>query len=280
MILSAKTNMEISSFVTNFREDLISYLSNKLKDFDHILKDGVIYAVSKGKRIRPLAVYLSAKTFGGRYEDIRLLAFVVELIHSYSLVHDDLPAMDNDDYRRGELTVHKKYGHAQGILIGDLLLSLAGDIALEYALLGKNQNLAVKEIFKASEQMVEGQFLEFSAEINEKTALLKVYQKKTTALIKSALLSGGVSQGCSEVEKEAISTFGDAVGTLFQITDDFFDLEQDMERGIKTLPVILGKENTQIYMEKLKSQALSSIEPLKEKHFLTQYFNLLINRTF
>ena len=272
--------MNISNFPLLFSEDLISYLEGKLKNYASALKEGVIYAVSKGKRIRPLAVYLSAKTFGGEYQDIRLLAFVIELIHSYSLVHDDLPAMDNDDFRRGEPTVHKKFGHAQGILIGDLLLTLAGDIALEYSALGAKHNKAVREIFINAGKMVDGQFMEFSDSVFDKQALLNIYERKTTALIKASLLAGACALGCSDDDYESLSVFGQALGLLFQISDDFFDLEEDIARGVKTIPVLLGKEQALIFMEQLKNNALNVLKNIQNNDYLQAYFDLLINRKF
>lgn len=167
-----------------------------------------------GKRVRPRGVFLGASAVSATppLDEVLSLAGAIELIHSYSLVHDDLPAMDNDDYRRGRLTVHRKYGEATGILAGDALLSRAAKVLASGAVqFGKNYAAAAQVMTSAAEDMVRGQVLDLAG-MRTKEEFLKMYALKTGALFRAAFLSGAIVAGANEREREHICGYARGVG--------------------------------------------------------------------
>ncbi|UKI21643.1 MAG: polyprenyl synthetase family protein [Christensenella sp.] len=157
--------MKISSVnKTEFLAMVEQSLKNAIGYGNFIIDEGMRYAtLDGGKRVRPLCVYYGARATGrdAEVDEIVCIAVAIELIHNYSLVHDDLPAMDNDDYRRGKLSVHKKFGHANGILIGDQLLTLASCVLLDGArAYGSQFARAAQEITVAAKRMVQGQAID------------------------------------------------------------------------------------------------------------------------
>lgn len=186
------------------------------------------YAVFSGnpKRIRPLLAIASAAVFGGSLKDILRPAAAIELIHSYSLVHDDLPAMDNSDLRRGKPSVHKKFGEDAAILCGDALLIQAFEILSEC----KDKKIAaiiINEIAKSigSNGMIGGQLIDMRAKsINPDLPTIEyINTHKTGALIEASLKIGAVSSGASKAKIKLISEFGEYLGITFQIVDDILD---------------------------------------------------------
>lgn len=201
-------------------------LEDLLDGGDDIIREGMRYAVSGGgKRVRPLCVCLGAKAVGANCsaDEIIRLALSIELIHNYSLVHDDLPAMDNDDYRRGKLSVHKKFGHANGILIGDALLSLATSVLLKGAReYGKDFARAASELSSVAEDMVLGQVKDLQG-CKDESEYLKMYSQKTAALIRGAFVAGAIVGGGSEKQIAQIREFAENIGVAFQLADDILD---------------------------------------------------------
>lgn len=188
-----------------------------------------------GKRLRPMFIYESYKLFGGRDESaVRPFMMAMEMIHTYSLVHDDLPAMDNDDYRRGKLTTHKKYGEDMGILAGDALLNgayetacMAFDSHTDAALIG--QALRVLAAKAGIRGMVGGQTadVEHSGQPIDKDTLYYIYKNKTSALIEASLMVGAILAGASDEDVASMETVGESIGIAFQIQDDILDVEGD-----------------------------------------------------
>lgn len=220
-----------------FVAELEEYFQNRLSDFAlsadtllgriaNPLAEGMRYAtVDGGKRIRPLCVFLGASAVGdGCREELLAAASVLELIHSYSLVHDDLPAMDNDDIRRGKPSVHRAYGEANGILIGDALLTLAGEIALQGCVkYGAKFALATGDIMSSAMAMAAGQAIDLDGRQKDETEYQKMYALKTAALIKSGFVAGAIIAGCDEERLESIKKYGHYVGLCFQLSDDLLD---------------------------------------------------------
>lgn len=188
-----------------------------------------------GKRLRPMFIYEAYKLFGGRDEAaVRPFMMAMEMIHTYSLVHDDLPAMDNDDYRRGKLTTHKKYGEDMGILAGDALLNgayetacMAFDSHTDAALIG--QALRVLAAKAGIRGMVGGQTadVEYSGQPIDKDTLYYIYKNKTSALIEASLMVGAILAGASDEDVAIMETVGESIGIAFQIQDDILDVEGD-----------------------------------------------------
>ena len=219
-------------------------LRNAIGSGDSIIDEGMRYAtLDGGKRIRPLCVYYGARATGkdADADEVVCLAMGVELIHNYSLVHDDLPAMDNDDYRRGKLSVHKKFGHANGILIGDQLLTLASCVLLDGArVYGSRFARAAQEIAGAAKRMVLGQANDLKG-CDTADDFLDMYSQKTAALIVGAFTAGAI---CADADFEQIEKIGEYamhVGVAFQLADDLLD-EGDERSIVSALGVDKTRE--------------------------------------
>ncbi len=193
-----------------------------------------------GKRFRPTLVFAVGQTFGASAELLMRSAAAVEMIHTYSLIHDDLPSMDNDDLRRGRLTCHKKFGEATAILAGDVLETMAFQAIAEDDLLpAAMRTLLIAELAKAAGTpfgMVAGQQLDLEAEGREAsiTEIEQIHRLKTGALIAACGKAGAIIGGADENEIETISEYSAKLGLLFQITDDLLDVTQSTEGLGKT----------------------------------------------
>ena len=207
-------------------------------DSPSTLISGMKYAVTDGgKRVRPILCLATAEMLGVDLSEVKNYAVAIECIHSYSLVHDDLPSMDNDDYRRGKLSTHKKFGEANGILIGDALLNFAFELCLQPEFYNKNHADARRIIadFSGYRGMIKGQVLDLENEKNSNPTeeiLYSIYKNKTGKLLTAPLLvSSAVSGGKYD---ELLEKFGYNLGALFQITDDIMDEEGSLDSIGKT----------------------------------------------
>ncbi len=200
-----------------------------------------------GKRLRPFLVYEFCRLCGGTDEAADNAAMAVEMIHSYSLIHDDLPCMDDDDYRRGKLTNHKVYGEATAVLAGDGLLTDAFRVLAESNLPGDRIAGLVKTLsFCAGPYgMVGGQVLDMASEERDctETEVLDIQRRKTGALIRAACEMGVLCGGGSEAQRQAAIAYAEAIGLAFQIRDDVLDYEGDAEKLGKAVGVD-AKKNT------------------------------------
>lgn len=217
-----------------------------------------------GKRLRPCMVLASCEMLGGNVEDALPLACALEMIHTYSLIHDDLPCMDNDDYRRGRLSNHKVFGEANAVLAGDGLLSYAFEIMLDGMKnrLSQSYLAAVREVARGAgvDGMVSGQFVDLACETEVAAGeeeLCYIQSKKTAAMIKAALLAGANAAGANPAQLEALAVFGEEYGRLFQMTDDILDIEGTFENMGKTLGKDIGEN-------KLTYPALKGLERAKQ----------------
>ena len=192
-----------------------------------LLHEGMRYSVfGGGKRIRPVLTLAASEMCGGLKERALIPACAIELVHSYSLVHDDLPSMDNDDYRRGRLTCHKKYGEANAILVGDGLLTETFHLLSRYPDPKKAVRLAqIVSEAAGSRGMVAGQIIEKLLEgknIDLATTDL-IHMNKTGKLIMASCLAGAVSAGASQAQERRVRRYGEYIGFAFQIVDDIMD---------------------------------------------------------
>lgn len=197
------------------------------------LQQALLYAsLSPGKRLRPALIYAVAEALHLPLEQLDPAACAMELIHSYSLVHDDLPAMDDDDLRRGQPTCHKQFDEATAILTGDAQLTLAFNLLADTPALNAEQKItSIQLLSKAAgaQGMIAGQALDIAAEnqVLELDALIHIHKLKTGALIKTALLLGAVPHPHYSTYKVGLTELGEALGLAFQIHDDILDIESD-----------------------------------------------------
>jgi len=249
------------------------------------LQQAMRYSVfNGGKRLRPLLVYATGEALGVSPEMLDAAAGAVELIHCYSLVHDDLPAMDNDDLRRGKPTCHKAFDEALAILTGDALQSLAFQLLSDNQFNTVSSMLQVKMIRILSETsgaygMVGGQALDM--ENLGKTATLEalsaLHQQKTGALITASVLLGAIGSGCQDSKQlMAFERYAECIGLAFQVQDDILDVigntatlgktqGKDVQQHKTTFPALLGLEGAKHYAQDLHEQAVESIAFLKQK---------------
>ena len=252
-------------------DSLIELLGNYRNKYPEKLAEAMEYAVMNGgKRIRPVLMYMICDLFEKNncksYGKIKEIANALEFIHCYSLVHDDLPAMDNDDYRRGKLTVHKKYNEAIGVLVGDALLTEAfGIIANSKSLGDKNK---VEIISKLSEYagffgMVGGQFVDMESE-NKKVeidTLKYIHAHKTGKLLTAAIELPMIALDIEGKKREKMVEYSKLLGIAFQIKDDILDIEGNFEE--------IGKKSNDVQNEKTTYPSIFGLE--KSKKLLQEY---------
>ena len=236
-----------------------------------------------GKRLRPLLVLLACEAVGGDTEDAMPAAVALEMIHTYSLIHDDLPAMDDDDYRRGRPTCHRVYGEAIAILAGDALLThaflvLADPAATRVPPARRLQIIAEVAEAAGSRGMVGGQAMDILSEGHEvdRPTLLYLHTHKTGALIRAAVRVGGIAGGADGETLQALTRYGERIGLAFQIVDDLLDIEgataemgktagSDLRRKKATYPALMGLEESRRQAAHLLQEAKDALRPLGEK---------------
>ena len=232
-----------------------------------------------GKRMRPALCLAAAAACGGREADALPLACAVECIHTYSLIHDDLPAMDNDDFRRGKPTNHKVFGEGIAVLAGDALLTQAFEIAAQAKGWPRYPHRdLILEIAKASGslQLVAGQVADLEGEGKKISAndLRYIHERKTSALLCCSVRLGGMSANCTSAQLKALTDFGYHVGLAFQVIDDILDVTQTSEQLGKTAgkdtaaqkatyPAIVGLEKSRIIAEQLTAKAFAALRAFK-----------------
>ena len=244
-----------------------------------------------GKRIRPILLLKSCELVKGDYQEAIPFALAIEMIHTYSLIHDDLPAMDDDDYRRGKLTNHKVYGDAMAILAGDGLLNLAYEIIIEYTLNNMKENKdtnryieAFEEIAKAAgvDGMIGGQVVDIlSDEINiDKEILHFMYKSKTAALIEASVVAGGIIGGANRKEINSLRDYGYSIGFGYQIRDDILDKREDEEIGKKTYLTFYSIDEAESKIAELSLKANEALKTFNSDRteFLNSLAKILINR--
>jgi len=228
-----------------------------------------------GKRFRPALLLAVGKTFGANENKLLRSASAIEMIHTYSLIHDDLPAMDDDDLRRGRATCHKKFDEATAILAGDRLQALAFQtIAEDKKLSDKVKVKLISELAHSAAKMVDGQQLDLESEGKAISIekLEQIHRNKTGAIICVSARAGAIIAEASERKINAISKYASALGLLFQITDDLLDVTQttevlgktagkDVSAAKATYPAFYGIEETRKLAGKIHAEA---IEPLNE----------------
>lgn len=280
-------------------EHIVGGYLPKEEGYQQTILKAVNYSVlAGGKRLRPMLMQETYRLFGGAERVIEPFMAAIEMIHTYSLVHDDLPAMDNDEYRRGKETTWKVYGEAMGILAGDALLNLAFETATQAfdldpanPAIGRAMQILAKKA--GIYGMVGGQVVDVESENTTdmtKDRLDFIYRLKTSALIESSMLIGAVLAGATEEEQKIIEQAAGKVGLAFQIQDDILDVTSTMEVLGKpigsdeknhkvTYVTYEGIEKAKDDVKALSTEAIKLVESLSGKNeFLTELLSYLIAR--
>ncbi len=264
-------------------------------DCPKVLRDAIEYVVlAPGKRVRPLMVLAAAQACGGSADQALPAACAVELIHNYSLIHDDLPAMDDDELRRGRPTCHIQFDEATAILAGDAMIPLAFEIlsSIQDPTIAA-QSCSVLAKAAGASQLVGGQVDDLQAEFADRDIALleRIHRRKTGALLTASLELGAVSANATVDQRKHLVKYGQNLGLAFQIADDLLDFRgsqtkmgkrigKDAHRGKMTYPSVLGESESESRLHQLAEQAIESLaifgEHAKPLEHLAQF---VIHRT-
>jgi len=290
----------ISAYQTRVDEKLHQYLP-AADQLPSNLHAAMRYAsIGAGKRMRPLLSYATAETLQLPIEHVDAAAIASEMVHNYSLIHDDLPAMDNDDLRRGQPTCHKKFDEATAILAGDALLTQAFEIVTADNTLSQTpsaQLAVIRRLAHASGSlgMAGGQAIDLAAQgqVLNQTQLEEMHQKKTGALIQcSVMVVCDVAQTTTKETAIALNTYAKHIGLAFQVHDDILDVTgststigkqqgADAALGKPTYPSILGLEAAQSLAQELREGAIAALAPLgKAAAPLRELADYIVNRDY
>ena len=284
---------EVEAVIQKFLPEETGYQKTVLEAMNYSVLAG-------GKRLRPMLMEETYRLFGGKSEIIEPFMAAIEMIHTYSLVHDDLPSMDNDEYRRGRKTTHVVYGEGMAILAGDGLLNYAFETALKAfdkepanSAIGKAMQVLAKKA--GIYGMIGGQTADIEAEDMEQSKvtnelLLYIHENKTAALIQSSMMIGAILAGATEEAVKTVEKIAYNVGIAFQIQDDILDITSSLEvlgkmtgsdeKNNKVTYVTLnGMEKSKEDVEKLSKEAISLLDSFESKNeFLNQLLKELITR--
>lgn len=290
--------IELEQRTKEIEQILMKYLPQE-EGHQHQIMEAMNYSITAGgKRLRPMLMKETYQLFGGNSQVIEPFMAAMEMIHTYSLVHDDLPAMDNDEYRRGKKTTHVVYGEAMGILAGDALLNYAFETAVKAFEIAPEQSLTIgKALGILAEKagiygMIGGQVVDVLATGKplSREELDFIYELKTGALIKASMMIGTVLAGASESDISKIEQIAADVGLAFQIQDDILDVTSTTEelgkpvksdeKNEKTTYVTLrGLEQSEEDVARISEEAIRLLDEIEEKNsFLELLIRELIHR--
>lgn len=293
-------NKKIEEFSQLIEENLYKYFNTYFDEYK-ILFDSMEYSVKNGgKRVRPLLTMLFCDACGGDPLKAVQLAVAVEYIHTYSLIHDDLPCMDDDDYRRGKPSNHKVYGEAMALLAGDGLLTAAFERIATWSRAGLiDSDVAINAIselsaYAGSRGMIGGQVIDIQNEDNKDIkleTLMMLDNLKTGALIEAACSLGCIAARANDDNIQAAKEFASNIGLAFQIKDDILDVTSsfeklgkaigsDMENGKTTYVTLLGVEECQKLVDKLTDEALKALDAFENNEALKEYAIYLAKRDY
>ena len=278
--------------------DIIYSFCPTEEGLQHTVIDAMNYSVKAGgKRLRPLVLLETLKLFGGEEEEAYPFMAAIEMIHTYSLVHDDLPAMDNDKYRRGKLTTHAKFGENMAILAGDALLNYAYEIMSDAVMNSKYPKRAIRAMQTIARKagiygMVGGQTVDVENEGKEMSidTINYIHNLKTAALIEGSMMAGAILAGAKAEEIDIVEKIAKSIGVAFQIQDDILDVTGDTnqlgkavlsdEKNHKTTYVsLLGVNISKEHVKRYSRDAIELLESLnKDDAFLKFLFVKLIDR--
>jgi geranylgeranyl diphosphate synthase type II len=247
-----------------------------------------------GKRLRPLLALMAGEVCGGTPEEVLPVACALEMIHTYSLIHDDLPAMDNDDFRRGKLSNHKQFGEAMAILAGDALLTQAFYIVAVYSPRKSQIPPLIEELAEASgsQGMVGGQVLDILSEGQsyDLPHLEQIHRSKTAALLRASLRLGAIAVGAESSQIKRLGDYGEHLGLAFQIKDDILDRtgslevlgktpDKDQAQKKITYPLLMGLEKAQEWANHQAQAAIDSLGKELDCKTLVDLAHYVVERT-
>jgi geranylgeranyl diphosphate synthase type II len=280
--------MNIEDYLNRKREDVDQFLEDQVPQADTspgILSEAIRYSLlAGGKRIRPILTIAAAEAVGIPPKALLSVACAFECIHTYSLIHDDLPAMDNDDFRRGKPTNHKVYGEAMAILAGDGLQTMAFEFCSRPDLVSDlDPSCQIQIIYElavgsGNQGMVGGQVLDIQAE-NQKVALAdlqNIHVHKTGRLIRASVRAGALLSGANATQLESLTGYAEDIGLAFQIADDVLnvtgtreelgkDANTDVERGKQTYPSFYGLEGAQKLGQDCVDRAIQHLDHFDDR---------------
>ncbi len=295
--------MDFEKKIKYYQDITNKHLSEVFQENDCLQKsvyDAMNYSIQAGgKRIRSVLALAVCDMLGGDIDDAMRVAVSVECIHTYSLIHDDLPCMDNDDLRRGLPTCHKKFGEATALLAGDGLLTFAFEYLADLSGYKNCSSEAVLDIISEFAKsagcagMIGGQVIDLENECKTditEEILTYMHNRKTGALIKAAVVASAIAAGADEKQKKALIRFADALGLAFQIQDDILDcigdeetlgkpIGSDAENKKTTYVTLLGLNAAKEKSKKMTDQAISALEIFEDKaKFLKELADYLVTR--
>ena len=290
--------MNLEERSREYRGFIEDYLRENVANFDSEPQEKLFSAMrysllAGGKRLRPIFTFDVCRMCGRDWREAAPFAAAVEMIHTYSLIHDDLPCMDNDDYRRGRLTNHKVYGEALAVLAGDALLTDAFAMAARTKLEDPSQlgfAIAVLSECAGSLGMVGGQVLDIMSEerILTEQEVLDIQTRKTGALINAACVLGVIAGGGSEAQIRAAAEFAGSLGMAFQIRDDMLDVIGDagalgkavgVDEGKNTFVRLYGLEKCEQMVHRLTDTAIKALEAFDDHEYMQAMAQSLTERT-
>lgn len=287
-----------NDFVSDYAKITEEALKKYIKKGDAPQKklyDAMSYSLlAGGKRLRPMIMMMTAKMLGKSPDIVLPFACAMEIIHTYSLIHDDLPAMDNDDLRRGKPTNHKVFGEAAAILAGDALLTKAFEIASGYDVQNVDKSSVLRAInvlavSAGSEGMVGGQDIDINGDLSDLEKLKFMHSLKTGAIIRAAGVIGAILSGASEEQIKAIDEYCYNLGIAFQIQDDILDvlgdekslgkpIGSDADNNKSTYVTLCGIEKSQVLQEEYIKRAKASLDIFENNEELLALADMLVNR--
>lgn len=279
-------------YTADFEKELCEYISGLDKESTEYksLSEASAYSLSAGgKRIRPMLAYEFCRACGGQKKDAVPAALAIEMIHTFSLIHDDLPCMDDDDLRRGKPSCHKAYGEATALLAGDALTIKAFDVLASSHLEPIKVKNMIRVLSDCSYKMIGGQVLDIGGDTEDTELLLKMYSYKTSQLIAAACLMGCIAAGADEEKQKAAYNYAYSLGLAFQIIDDILDVTSDKEtlgkpvgsdekQNKNTTVTLMGLENARKLAGEYTEKAMKSLQSFENNEFLKALTNKLLGR--
>jgi geranylgeranyl diphosphate synthase type II len=282
MIKKPASNFDLNSYLILKRKKVNAFINeilNNTANSSRIVQAMHYSLMAGGKRVRPILCIAASEAVGGNADDVLPAACALEMIHTYSLIHDDLPAMDNDDLRRGKTTCHVAFDEATAILAGDALLTLAFQILSSIHLINEhNSSNQLKVLHKISfaagyNGMIEGQMRDIGSEgaLLSLKELEDMHSLKTGAIIEASIFSGTMLGGGSPKQIDQLEIYAKNIGLAFQVTDDILNIEgepavmgkaagTDNARGKNTYPSIMGLNKSKEFAKKLVDNALQALD--------------------
>lgn len=296
LIGTPSTKEEFEAMFKAYREYFEEHLKTVCNSFCDsgakykALYDAAAYSLEAGgKRIRPVLAFEMCRVCGGDPSDALPAAIAIEMIHTFSLIHDDLPCMDNDDMRRGRPSCHKAHGEAVALLAGDALTAYAGKIICDSSLSADRKAAMIQVLYDRTIGMIEGQTIDIDGNFDTLDGLISMYEMKTSELLTAACVMGCIAAGADKKKISAATAYAHDLGLAFQIVDDILDVTStseelgkpvgsDEEQNKTTSITLLGLEKAKELAEKYTHGAENALAEFDDTEFLKKLTDLLLSR--